>query len=140
MDDLEEMYAGENELCGTTMTSAGSIGHVECMEGLVCQAATDYMTYGYASFICVNDTTNYGEEPEEMYAAEDEHCGYTVTTAGEDGYIECMDGLVCKAVEDSSATDSYGYTTICINDTTDYGEGADGVWDGGETDITGFWT
>ena len=60
-EEPEEMYAGENELCGTTMTSAGSIGHVECMEGLVCQAATDYMTYGYASFICVNDTTNYEE-------------------------------------------------------------------------------
>ena len=61
------------------------------------------------------------EDPEEMYAAEDEHCGYTITSAGEDEYIECMDGLVCQAVEDPNATESYGYTTICVNDTTNYG-------------------
>ena len=80
------------------------------------------------------------EDPEEMYAAEDEHCGYTITSSGEDGYIECMSGLVCQAVEDPTATDSYGYTTICVSDTTDYSEGSDGVWDGGENDVTGFWT
>jgi hypothetical protein len=39
-----------------------------------------------------------------------------------------MDGLVCQAIEDPTATDSYGYTTICVNDTTNYGEGADGEW------------
>ena len=76
--------------------------------------------------------------PEDMYAAEDEHCGYTMTSAGEDEYIECMDGLVCQAVEDPNATESYGYTTICVNDTTNYGEGAAGEWQSNSTNATGF--
>ena len=78
------------------------------------------------------------EDPEEMYAAEDEHCGYTITSSGEDGYIECMSGLVCQAVEDPTATESYGYTTICVNDTTNYGEGAAGEWQSNSTNATGF--
>ena len=78
------------------------------------------------------------EDPEEMYAGEDEHCGHTVTTTGEDEYIICMDGLVCQPVEDSTATDTYGYTMICVNDTTNYGEGAAGEWHSNSTNATGF--
>ena len=75
-----------------------------------------------------------------MYAGEDEPCGFFNTTTGEEGYIMCMEGLVCQVVEDPTATETYGYKTICVNDNTDYGEGADGTWNGGETGMTGFWT
>ena len=75
-----------------------------------------------------------------MYAGEDEPCGHTMTSAGEDSHIMCMEGLVCQAVEDPTATETYGFKTICVNDNTDYGEGADGVWEGGSTGMTGFWT
>ena len=78
------------------------------------------------------------EDPEEMYAGEDEHCGPTMITADEEGYIMCMDGLVCQAVEDPTATDTYGYTMICVNDTTNYGENAAGEWHSNSTNATGF--
>jgi hypothetical protein len=67
------------------------------------------------------------DDPEEIYAGEDEHCGYTMTSDYEQ-YVMCIDGLTCMAVEDPNATDSYGYNTICVNDTTNYGEGAAGIW------------
>ena len=77
------------------------------------------------------------EDPEEIYAGEDEHCGYTMTSGSEE-YVNCADGLTCMPVEDPNATDSYGYTTICVNDTTNYGEGAAGIWQSNSTNVTGF--
>jgi hypothetical protein len=77
------------------------------------------------------------DEPETMYASENEPCGYTMTSDYEE-YVMCVDGLTCKAVEDPNATDSYGYTTICVNDTINYGDGAAGVWQSNSTNVTGF--
>jgi hypothetical protein len=95
----------------------------ECDGDLICKEFLH--ANGYPEYLCLEADD---EEPEAMYAGEDEHCGYTMISPTEDGYIECMDGLVCQAIEDPTATDSYGYTTICVNDTTNYGEGAAGEW------------
>ena len=75
--------------------------------------------------------------PELNYAGEDEHCGYTLTS-GADEYIMCKEGLSCQAVEDPTATETYGYVTICVNDTTNYGENAAGEWQSNSTNATGY--
>ena len=126
-DDSDDYGYSMGEPC---MMDDDCEGDLICMDVLTEDGVTTELRCGFNDY----------EDPEEMYAGEDEYCGYTNTTAGEDGYIMCMDGLVCQAVEDPTATETYGFKTICVNDTTDYGEDADGAWDGGETGMTGFWT
>ena len=74
------------------------------------------------------------EEDEHYYAAEGENCGYYSDDLGYD--ITCESGLTCLDQEDENGN----YVTICVSeDTTDYGEGADGTWRGNSTESNGYW-
>jgi hypothetical protein len=70
---------------------------------------------------------------EYHYAAEGESCGYYSDDLGYD--ITCEDGLTCLDQEDENGN----YVTICIDDSTDYSEGADGTWRGNSTESNGYW-
>jgi hypothetical protein len=70
---------------------------------------------------------------EDHYAAEGESCGYYSDDLGYD--ITCEDGLTCLDQEDENGN----YVTICIDDSTDYSEGADGTWRGNSTESNGYW-
>jgi hypothetical protein len=73
------------------------------------------------------------EEDEYHYAAEGENCGYYDDDLGYD--ITCETGLTCLDQEDESGN----YVTICVMDSTDYGEGSDGTWRGNSTESNGYW-
>ena len=127
-------YADEDPTSGGYGMGEACMYEEDCEGDLICKdvmtedGMTTELRRGYAD----------EEEPEEMYAGEDEPCGFFNTTTGEEGYIMCMEGLVCQAVEDPTATDTYGYTMICVNDTTNYGENAAGEWHSNSTNATGF--
>jgi hypothetical protein len=116
----------EGDLCETWNESAGTY-YPGCAEGLVCEAQDDMVSTSGSYMICV-------VEEEADLGHEGDYC----LTWNEDAgtyYPDCDEGLVCTEQEDENGN----WPSICIVDTTDYGEGADGTWRGNTTDSNGYW-